>query len=48
VEDSQAFANIHWFLRPTELARSRTKREHLEVWLLIPFFYILRIYSSPE
>jgi origin recognition complex subunit 1 len=37
---SEMFANIHWFLRPTELARSRTKREHLEVRLLVPSFYI--------
>ncbi len=39
---SQMFANIHWFLRPAELAQTRPKREHLvEVWLLIPtFFYI--------
>ena len=37
---SQMFANIHWFLRPTELARSRTKREHIEVWLSVPSFYI--------
>ena len=40
VENSQMFANIHWFLRPTELARSRTKREHLEVWLFATYFYI--------
>ena len=36
LEHSEMFANIHWFLRPTELARSRTKREHLEVRLLYP------------
>ncbi|KAI0276286.1 P-loop containing nucleoside triphosphate hydrolase protein [Russula aff. rugulosa BPL654] len=30
VAHSQMFANIHWFLRPAELARTRTKREHLE------------------
>jgi hypothetical protein len=35
--DAQMFAKVHWFLRPTELARSRKKREHLEVCLLIPF-----------
>ena len=40
VTDSQMFANIHWFLRPAELARTRTKREHLEVRLLIPTFFI--------
>ena len=33
---SQMFANIHWFLRPAELAQTRTKREHLEVRLFIP------------
>jgi hypothetical protein len=31
VAHSQMFVNIHWFLRPAELARTRTKREHLEV-----------------
>ncbi len=31
VAHSQMFANIHWFLRPAELAQTRTKREHLEV-----------------
>ena len=36
VADSQMFANIHWFLRPAELAQTRTKREHLEVRLFIP------------
>ena len=36
VAHSQMFANIHWFLRPAELARTRTKREHLEV----PFFIL--------
>ena len=40
VAHSQMFANIHWFLRPAELARTRTKREHLEVGLFIPTFYI--------
>ncbi|KAH9988053.1 P-loop containing nucleoside triphosphate hydrolase protein [Russula vinacea] len=30
VAHSQMFANIHWFLRPSELARSRTQREYLE------------------
>jgi len=41
VTDTQMFAKIHWFLRPTELARSRVKREHLEVRLLIvPFPYL--------
>ena len=40
VAHSQMFANIHWFLRPAELARTRTKREHLEVQLFIPTFYI--------
>ena len=40
VAHSQMFANIHWFLRPAELARTRTKREHLEVRLIIPTFYI--------
>ena len=30
VVHSQMFANIHWFLRPAELARTRTKREHQE------------------
>jgi origin recognition complex subunit 1 len=42
VAHSQMFANIHWFLRPAELARTRTKREHLEVRLFIPTLYILR------
>jgi origin recognition complex subunit 1 len=38
VTDTQMFAKIHWFLRPTELARSRMMKEHLEVRLLIvPF-----------
>jgi len=36
VSDAQMFAKVHWFLRPTELAQSRMKREHLEVRLLIP------------
>ena len=40
VAHSQMFANIHWFLRPSELARSRTQREYLEVRLNIPSFYI--------
>jgi origin recognition complex subunit 1 len=40
VAHSQMFVNIHWFLRPTELARSRTRREHLEVRPLIHSFYI--------
>jgi origin recognition complex subunit 1 len=40
VAHSQMFANIHWFLRPAELARSRTQREYLEVRLHIPSFYI--------
>ena len=40
VARSQMFANMHWLLRPAELAQTRTKREHLEVWLLIPTFYI--------
>ena len=40
VAHSQMFANIHWFLRPAELARTRTKREHLEVRLLIPASYV--------
>jgi len=40
VAHSQMFANIHWFLRPAELARTRTKREHLEVRLFIPTSYI--------
>ena len=38
VTDTQMFAKVHWFLRPTELARSRMKREHLDVRLLIPSF----------
>jgi origin recognition complex subunit 1 len=38
VAHSHMFANIHWFLRPAELARTRTKREHLEVRLFIPTF----------
>jgi hypothetical protein len=41
VTDSQMFANIHWFLRPAELARTRTKREHIEVPLFIPTFLYL-------
>jgi origin recognition complex subunit 1 len=40
VAHSHMFANIHWFLRPAELAQTRTKREHLEVRLFIPTFYI--------
>jgi len=40
VTDSHLFANIHRFLRPAELARTRTKREHLEVRLFIPTSYI--------
>ncbi|KAI9511943.1 P-loop containing nucleoside triphosphate hydrolase protein [Russula earlei] len=28
--NSQMFSKIHWFLRPTELARSRVKRDHVE------------------
>jgi origin recognition complex subunit 1 len=40
VAHSQMFANIHWFLRPAELARTRTKREHLEVQLFTASFYI--------
>ena len=40
VAHSHMFANIHWFLRPVELARTRTKREHLEVRLLISTFHI--------
>jgi len=36
LSDAQMFAKVHWFLRPTELAQSRMKREHREVHLLIP------------
>jgi origin recognition complex subunit 1 len=31
VTDSQMLAKVHWFLRPTELAQLRAKREHLPV-----------------
>ena len=31
VTDSQILAKVHWFLRPTELARLRAKRGHLPV-----------------
>lgn len=48
--DAQMFAKVHWFLRPTELARSRKKREHLKVCPLIPFLFIpvnqLRIHQN--
>ena len=39
VAHSQMFANIHCFLRPAELARTRTKREHLEVRCSSHFLY---------
>jgi origin recognition complex subunit 1 len=38
VTDAHTFARVHWFLRPTELARSRMKREHLRVRLSSPPF----------
>jgi origin recognition complex subunit 1 len=50
VKDSQTFAKVHWFLRPAELARSRVKREHLEV-RLIPHLLFMGInpwYHHPE
>jgi origin recognition complex subunit 1 len=40
VTDIQMLAKVHWFLRPTELAQLRAKREHLEVCLLVPAIYI--------
>ena len=36
VTDSQMLAKVHWFLRPTELARLRAKRGHLPVRHLLP------------
>ena len=49
VTDAQMFAKIHWFLRPSELARSRMKREHLEVRLLIPSFHPCKLINdTPE
>jgi origin recognition complex subunit 1 len=47
--DLQMLARVHWFIRPTELAQSRAKREHLEVRLLVLTVYICRTwYLSPE
>jgi origin recognition complex subunit 1 len=46
VTDSHLFANIHWFLRPAELARTRTKREHLEVRLFIPTSLSIREFTN--
>jgi origin recognition complex subunit 1 len=42
VTDLQMLAMVHWFLRPTELAQLRVKREHLEVHLPVPTIYICR------
>lgn len=38
VTDLQMLAKVHWFLRPTELAQLRARREHLEVCFLIPYY----------
>jgi origin recognition complex subunit 1 len=46
VANSHMFANIHWFLRPGELARTRTKREHLDVRLFISTFYFCEFTSG--